>query len=255
MNYFIASSSQQSTVPGPYSRSDQGIPFSVVFVGIVFFLLFSLVVAQSYRTLRLIRRIEKSDRDNSGTGSGQTSIPICSPSEQETLLQNDQAGDGDQLVDTAIDPGQTLLVIVDMQPDFSAAKSPDTVSFVESAVVQAVNEGWKVVVLEFDGYGKTHHSIMSLLSGYSEVEVCIKTVDDGSREVLGAVRRRHWSPKLVRVVGVNSHACVQDTTLGLARLRPDFEIEVLKKGCNRPGGNNWSDFSIAANVRLSDTEF
>ena len=154
------------------------------------------------------------------------------------------------------------LVVVDMQPDFSASNDPNTRTAVEWEVRKAIKRGLPVVVLEIpyfspideDGLEPTHRSIMNLLSGYKRYQVVQKRWSDGSSHVISSCEDHMYGQQRFRVCGVNTDECVLQTVLGLARRLPMSKIKVVKNACNAAVDRDcWDKFLVAPNVKLVST--
>lgn len=85
---------------------------------------------------------------------------------------------------------------------------------------------------------RTHRCLTDLLEDYDDVITVHKGKDDGSDVVL-RVAEGWWGGKHIdggiRVVGVNTEACVADTVNGLSAAKPDLEITVVGGACNSGG--------------------
>jgi nicotinamidase-related amidase len=146
-----------------------------------------------------------------------------------------------------------ILLVVDMQPKFKASGRRWLLGAVAREVRAAKSAGWGVMFLEYtrcrDVGGvplkeRTRRRLTDLVADYSEAVVVHKERDDGSAAVLHAAERwysegagneRHLDGG-IRVVGVNTEACVADTVNGLSAAMPDLEITVVGDACNAFGG-------------------
>ncbi len=143
------------------------------------------------------------------------------------------------------------LVIVDMQPGFSASMHARTLAQVERRIVEAVSHGWAIVVLENESHlhGHTLPRLIKHLIGYKRCIVIPKADDDGSREVIAGCQVAGFDLNFVEVCGVNTDACVKATVEGLIARSPFTNILVFRKACysDTPDGM-WSDFPVARNL-------
>jgi nicotinamidase-related amidase len=146
-----------------------------------------------------------------------------------------------------------ILLVVDMQPKFKASGRRWLLSAVAREVRAAKSAGWGIMFLEYtrcrDVGGvplkeRTRRRLTDLVADYSEAVVVHKERDDGSAAVLHAAERwysegagneRHLDGG-IRVVGVNTEACVADTVNGLSAAMPGLEITVVGDACNAFGG-------------------
>ena len=148
-----------------------------------------------------------------------------------------------------------ILLVVDMQPKFKASGRGWLLRAVAREVRAAKSAGWGVMFLEYTrcrGAGgvklrdATHRRLTDLVADYGEAVVVHKERDDGSAAVLHAAEgwyepddddstARHIDGG-IRVVGVNTEACVADTVNGLSAAMPGLEITVVGGACNGHGG-------------------
>jgi len=141
-----------------------------------------------------------------------------------------------------------ILLVIDMQAEkFGTASHAWLLRNVRREVLAAKRAGWGIMFLEYTrGVGKggvmlgerTHNSLTRYAASYRHAMVVHKERDDGSAEVLHAADD-WWNDTGVehirdgiRVVGVNTEACVAGTINGLAESAPDVEITVVGDACN-----------------------
>ena len=121
----------------------------------------------------------------------------------------------------------------------------------------AKTAGWGVMFLEYTSgincgvragvllKERTHRRLTDLVADYDDAMTVHKGQDDGSDAVLSAAEG-WWGSKSgsecerhidggIRVVGVNTEACVASTVNGLSAARPDLEITVVGGACNSGG--------------------
>lgn len=135
------------------------------------------------------------------------------------------------------------LIVVDMQPGFPLSCSVRRA--VEAEILRAIACGWAVVIVEFDteAAGDTHASLVSLLDGYLHHTLVKKTREDGSDVVLEALQSQAYPTQLLRICGVMTDICVQQTAVGLAMALPTARIEVVKSACTTAiQPYDWSTF-------------
>lgn len=141
-----------------------------------------------------------------------------------------------------------ILLVVDMQPRFKASKHEWLLKNVANEIRAAKAAGWGIMFLEYscDGAGsgvalaeRTYGRLTRLVAKYKYAITVHKGYNDGSDEVL--VAAEDWyGPEVtamhiddgIRVVGVNTEACVAATVNGLSKTRPDIEITVVGAACN-----------------------
>lgn len=122
------------------------------------------------------------------------------------------------------------LVVVDMQYRFRASRDKRVKDNCIREVKLAIKRKASIIILEYIGFGHTLPSIKKLISSYPRALVVRKLDDDGSREVMGAIKSYKLSNKL-RMVGVNTDCCVYATTASLAR-KNHLSIDVIANACN-----------------------
>lgn len=86
---------------------------------------------------------------------------------------------------------------------------------------------------------------------YEKFILVEKDIPDGSTQVVTALTQNGFSDNLIRVCGVNTHECVQDTVNGLAAKLPHSSIQVVTGACNCHTTLRWESFHREANVSLS----
>jgi len=124
------------------------------------------------------------------------------------------------------------LCIVDMQPrDFPAADAR-TRKEVVKLVKEAKRNGAGIVVLEYSNSSPTSATILNTLKGYRRKVICKKNHNDGSKEFIKACERHRFNKSHIRVCGVYTEYCVQETTEGLHERLPGSTIEVVVRACN-----------------------
>jgi nicotinamidase-related amidase len=147
-------------------------------------------------------------------------------------------------------PAKTL-VIVDMQPIFRASREPNTVIAVAHEIVVAKQNNHPIVIVEYAQSGRTHAGFDDLLKGYRHKARISKWNDDGSVEVIRALKRRNFPMQTIRVCGVNADCCVYETVTGLLYRLSKTQIEIVKKACNTESTDfNWREYHKHPNLRL-----
>ena len=149
------------------------------------------------------------------------------------------------------------LVIVDMQPHFDAACDTRTQQEIIKLIKEAKSNGDYIIVLEYDlsDWGAhdevlTFDNIRSAIGTYDDYFLGIKDVDDGSLIVDEIVRDNHLQTNDMIVCGVNAHACVKATALGLANRFQS--VTVVGKACNDPYKDpfRWAQIYKRPNLQL-----
>ena len=121
------------------------------------------------------------------------------------------------------------LVIIDMQPDFSASNDPKTIRHVLRQINIAKRHGWGIIIVEYKGHTPSHDCITDAVADYVRLTTTKKSIDNGCRVVLNAAAKHGYERSLFRVCGVNINACVRETVYSLAK---KAVVEVMKHACN-----------------------
>ena len=135
------------------------------------------------------------------------------------------------------------LIVIDMQASFPAACDPNTIIAVTHEIVVAQQQGRPIVLVEYKNCGPSHSGFYKLLQGYAHKSHIHKPADDGSKEILRAIRRRKFDEKQLRVCGVNSDCCVRVTVEGLLTRAPSSKITVIKSACGTEyNSGSWDQY-------------
>lgn len=142
------------------------------------------------------------------------------------------------------------LVVVDMQAYFGAACEPNVIIGVTQEILDARQNKRAIILLEYEGCGRSHEGFADLLKNYPHKARIKKGDDDGSLEVIRTLRRRGFSGKYLRICGVNADCCVCATVLGLLAKLGDTRIEVVKKACGWENHFNWREYLRHPKLKL-----
>ena len=150
------------------------------------------------------------------------------------------------------------LVVVDVQTEFEATWPQWLKSGVMREVEEARFRGDAIIMLEFFSvnppktFGPTYPDLVAVAAAGNQAGFTMraKALEDGSERVLDACTKMGFPTNLFRICGVNTHACILATVVGLARTFPACLIEVATYACNDYRGNNWSAFPRLPNVLL-----
>lgn len=156
--------------------------------------------------------------------------------------------------------GRPALVVVDMQTGFLCQDgSVDELidpawqailDEVEALVLEAVARGWKVFLLEYEGYGTTFWQITRHLEGYPLACRLTKNKWDGSTQVVSLNERCGGSSEYL-VCGCYAEQCVEQTVVSLAKSQPRSLVRVARQAClPHDAGYEWSRFPTASNLQL-----
>lgn len=148
-----------------------------------------------------------------------------------------------------------VLVVIDMQKNFTT--DAGLIQVVEREITLAVEAQTPVVIVDYKFCGDVYESLLhaAQLEAGSDLRFTVsKNDDNGAAEILGSCRRRGISLDYVRICGVNTNACVRDTTMALARQLPRSLFDLLGYACrNAFGPNDYRDFA-ARNVAVLKDE-
>jgi nicotinamidase-related amidase len=132
-----------------------------------------------------------------------------------------------------------MLVVVDMQKQFSASNNAETIDNVSNLINNTMILGDYIVFLEYLKYGPTHPELLKLVQDYSRTATTYKITDGGGKEVIDCINL--FSPVylteknknlVINICGVNTCACVRQTSEDLAEQLPHSMVNVNLKACN-----------------------
>lgn len=125
------------------------------------------------------------------------------------------------------------LVVVDMQPSFSAKEDMDVTQNIRKEIVSAINNKAHIVFVEFSYSGPTLSCLVELPHSidYKNVHVIEKGRNDGSSEIHALVTAKDLPSNHFKVTGINTDYCVHATVDGLSYLYPKAKIEVISHAC------------------------
>jgi hypothetical protein len=143
-----------------------------------------------------------------------------------------------------------------MQPDLPASHPDWLRQAVRDLIDQAREGNMAVVVLEYltyvplRFYGDTYGELIDAARGLVHFAMRAKADLDGSARVADALKSMDLACKRFIVCGINTHACIEATAVGLATRYPASRIEVAATACNDFRGNDWSKFARSANLNV-----
>ncbi len=144
-----------------------------------------------------------------------------------------------------------VLLVIDMQTNFTTDQ--ELIAIVESEIAEAVALEHPVVLVQYRWCGEIHQALSSAagLSDHNQLQFPVtKSDDNGASEILGTCRRLGIKLDHIRVCGVNTNACVEDTVLEMSSQLPNSLIEVLGYACrNEKTANDYRAFA-RRNVRV-----
>ena len=134
-----------------------------------------------------------------------------------------------------------VLVIVDMQAYYPAARDVETRQYVMEEILDAKKNGDYIIVLEYEGCGPSYREIIEEVIPYKNGIILRKGETDGSPQIIAALNSFNIEPFHFLIAGVNADCCVCDTVMGLHNRMdnvPDLRIEVVKEACNSTTKNS-----------------
>lgn len=123
-----------------------------------------------------------------------------------------------------------LLLVVDMQIGFDESKSKRVIRECQKLIRQAIKDKNKIIVLEYEDYGKTIPELKILLN-HHKVKYIVKKIDDGGDPVHSHIQKRNWKITEIQICGICLSACVKATSERLADM--GYEVVVIKKACDK----------------------
>ncbi len=141
-----------------------------------------------------------------------------------------------------------MLIVIDCQPVYKAVEK--IIDNVIEEVKRARKRGEWIMLLEYEGSGRTAYRITKHLKSYHKVVRVVKRHDDGSSVVFERLYGYHWRKanglhvhhleniSHLRVVGVNTSSCVAKTVKGLTKF---VKVTVLNRCC--ANGISYGGFS------------
>jgi nicotinamidase-related amidase len=127
-----------------------------------------------------------------------------------------------------------ILLIIDMQVEFFAARSKEIISACRREIRRARNLGWAIITVSYDNCGGESPllpRIESSLGGYEKRFKVRKKHDDGSPEVSHVCNSHALDFSLIRVCGVNLGFCVRQTVIGLHEYFTETNFEIVFDAC------------------------
>ena len=117
-----------------------------------------------------------------------------------------------------------------MQSEFPAANNTKTIRECRRLIHKAKKDNNIIIVLEYEDYNTTLPQLTKLLINYPQAYYVTKSIDNGSKDVSNLIWKRGLKITDITVCGVNSDACVKETSASLAEM--GYTINIVKKACN-----------------------
>ena len=146
----------------------------------------------------------------------------------------------------------STLVVIDMQPATwgHACRTEGVIPTIKKEIDRAINSHSGIIFVEYSDNGKTHAELLAATKGYKRKIVALKNCGDGSRTVISACNKRHFSKSNFRVCGILTDCCVHQTVVSLSEKLPRAEIEVIIKGCHPQNKDAWGTMAKRDNVKI-----
>ena len=123
------------------------------------------------------------------------------------------------------------LIVMDMQQGFVAADDPVTINACAKEIQLAIENNNPIIIVEYKYNGPTHPQLTKLVKDYPFISFIKKRDDDGTEDILNFFYRCKIQPERIRMIGVNTDACVLATLYGLYTASC-FHLEIVRKACN-----------------------
>jgi len=126
------------------------------------------------------------------------------------------------------------LVIIDMQPYFGAARNNrKLINRIKKEIEQAKKINNHIMFVKFQECGEITRSLWNAARNYPHKSVVCKMHQDGGHVLFGALSSLSLQKTPLRVCGVNTNQCVEDTVKTIAKYYPqNLRIEVIANGCS-----------------------
>ncbi len=130
-----------------------------------------------------------------------------------------------------------VLLVVDMQPVWATSNNPELQERIAMLINWSMHHGCPIIFLEYRHSDNeptertTHECLLKLVRDYDLYSRVPKRQSRGSDEtVLRCIEAGYPTNNFI-VAGVDADACVINTVTGLARMRPNARIQVVRDAC------------------------
>lgn len=125
------------------------------------------------------------------------------------------------------------LVVIDMQEGFETCSQPWLIKNILYYIKKAKRDGASIVLVKYGGSGVLVKDIDRVAREYNKCYTIYKSGDNGAREINRIIWQKGL-PETIKICGINTSACVQETIMGLVRNQPSYlgKITVLESACN-----------------------
>lgn len=133
-----------------------------------------------------------------------------------------------------------------MQATFTAAYNRETLRVCKKEIRYAIRNNLNIIFVEYNNCGSTLPELFNLTKNYKKAFKLIKFSNGGGNEIASFLRKNKLPRGKLKVVGVNTDACVQSTVEQLNDNMTNTLIEVNSKGC-------WSDYKHQSGLDVMAT--
>lgn len=126
------------------------------------------------------------------------------------------------------------LLVIDVQPYFDAANNRRVISNCKREIRKAMSDKAAIILVEYIGCGRSNSGITKMVEKYDRGFVVLKDDDDGSDEISNVIEHFKLPKSRIKVTGVNTNACVQDTVTGMVSKYANkrLSISIVADACN-----------------------
>lgn len=132
------------------------------------------------------------------------------------------------------------LLVIDVQSYFKAAQARRLINNCKREIRQAIKDKAAILLVEYIGCGRSNTSIAKMVEKYDRGFIVLKDDDDGSDEIAETITHFKLPKSRIKVTGVNTDACIQDTVSGLVSKfgRKRLNISIIADACNASSENS-----------------
>lgn len=128
-----------------------------------------------------------------------------------------------------------ILLIIDMQDDFPAARSKEIVQACRREIWRARKLNASIITITYNDLDRDITPclprIEHALTGYNNLVSLSKLQDDGSSEIIESCNGNDLDVSLFRICGVNVDACVKATVTPLIHTYENSRFEFVYEAC------------------------
>lgn len=121
------------------------------------------------------------------------------------------------------------LLIIDVQNSYRGDEMDKKLPRIVKLAKEAMQKGWKIIVLNYNGSGKTIHRLNVEITNYKKLTRLYKNDCDGGNVVSNYMRRHRLSTNDIVVCGCYADDCVYKTVRTMVHLLDKAKISVVRK--------------------------